>query len=190
LKLYRQEEIIVEDLINYFEKSNREFIDNEREMILRDVSEVSLCSSFKDCLMRNLPKRYKKYSIDLEYNRNIGNTRSEKHLKTIINGKHEEIRIKCDLIIHSRGVNTVEDNILALEMKKSYRTQNEKDSDRARLIEMTKKFERVNWKIEKNKLPEYICGYKIGIYYEIDSKDITIEYYISGTKTREYKIDF
>lgn len=42
---------------------------------------------------------------------------------TTINGEMKEITIQCDLIVHSRGTNKQRDNLIAVEMKKSYQTQ-------------------------------------------------------------------
>lgn len=48
--------------------------------------------------------------MDVEYNRNAG------HIKSIINEEIKVIHITCDLIIHSRGENEQQDNLLALAL--------------------------------------------------------------------------
>lgn len=45
--------------------------------------------------------------------------------------------ISCDLILHSRGQNIEEDNLIELEMKKADRRESEKKSDRERLEKIT-----------------------------------------------------
>ena len=58
------------------------------------------------------------YKVDVEYNRNDG------ALKTAIVGENSVIKsIVCDLILHSRGRIPRQDNLIALEMKKSYRSE-------------------------------------------------------------------
>ena len=78
------------------------------------------------------------------------------------------IRIKADLIVHSRGECVERDNLLALEMKKSYRSKKEKDADRNRLECLTKDSFNHEWSFDGTEPPEHVCRYAIGIYYEID----------------------
>lgn len=100
-----------------------------------------------------------------------------------IQGPNEEIiRIKTDLIVHSRGECIERDNLLALEMKKSYRPKKEKDADRSRLKCLTKDSFNHEWSFDGTELPEHVCRYAIGIYYEIDfdKRTISLEYYRKG----------
>ncbi len=46
--------------------------------------------------------------------------------------------IICDLIVHSRGEIVEKDNLIALEMKKAYRSMQEKENDKTRLVALTK----------------------------------------------------
>ncbi|MBS7693162.1 hypothetical protein KIN08_06105, partial [Vibrio cholerae] len=75
---------------------------------------------------------YKQYYVDVEYNRNVNG-----RLKTIKDGEGEIITINCDLVLHSRGENLVQDNLIALEMKKSNGRRSEKEKDRERLKALT-----------------------------------------------------
>src|SRR5699024_5877495 len=70
------------------------------------------------------------------------------------------------------------DNLIALEMKKSYRPMKEKENDKARLVALTKDSYDGVWSFDGKTLPEHVCGYDLGIYYEIDSKNclVYIEY--------------
>ena len=48
------------------------------------------------------------------------------------------VTIICDLIVHNRGEIVEKDNLIALEMKKAYRSMQEKENDKARLVALTK----------------------------------------------------
>ena len=161
-----------------FNKANRDFLLRDFELIQSNVAEPTLCSALKSRMEKYLDKdNICDYFVDLEYNRNNGN------IKTIINEELAIIKIKCDFILHSRGHNPKQDNLLALEMKKSYRSQEEKDADRQRLIALTKStYDNDVWSYDGKTFPEHVCRYIIGIYYEIDweNKKIIIEYYKGG----------
>lgn len=102
--------------------------------MLRGQYDGKIKEELKAFLREELNKTpYKDYHIDNEYNRNCGK------VKTTINGEMKEITIQCDLIVHSRGTNKQRDNLIAVEMKKSYQTQECKDSDRDRLCALTRK---------------------------------------------------
>ena len=74
-------------------------------------------------------------------------------------------------------------------MKKSYRPVKEKENDKARLVALTKDSYDEVWSFDGKTLPEHVCGYDLGIYYEIDSKNclVYIEYYVKGKKVRTYE---
>ncbi len=68
-------------------------------------------------LSKSLKKTpFHKYFTDVEYNRNKNGI-----VKTIIDENEVITTITCDLIVHSRGSYTQQDNLIALEMKKSNR---------------------------------------------------------------------
>lgn len=127
--------------------------------------------------------KYSRYYVDVEYNRNNG------RVKTICNDDLKVVTIMCDLIVHSRGEIVEKDNLIALEMKKSYRPMKEKENDKARLVALTKDSYDGVWSFDGKTLPEHVCGYDLGGYYEIDSKNclIDIEYYVKGKKVRTYE---
>ena len=92
------------------------------------------------------------------------------------------------LILHSRGENPIQDNLIALEMKKSTRPQLEKQKDRERLIALTKdSFDNI-WSNDGHTLPEYVCRYVLGVYYEINYSLnlVLIEYYKQGEMNYTY----
>lgn len=103
------------------------------------------------------------------------------------------IKVTCDLIIHSRGKHPEQDNLIAIEMKKSTRPLAEKIKDKDRLIALTKDTYDDVWSYDGVTLPEHVCGYAIGIYYEINyqTAQIYLEYYQRGecvdTKIMSFK---
>lgn len=102
------------------------------------------------------------------------------------------ITINCDLIVHSRGEIIEQDNLIALEMKKSTARPREKEKDKQRLIALTKdNFDDV-WLFDGTSLPEHVCRYKLGIYYEVNIKrhKVYIKYYRQGKLIDEYEVDF
>lgn len=174
---------IVDELIEIFEKSNLCFLKNDKSLLINNVSERSWYSRFA-IYMTDLIKKYgiKNYYVDTEYNRN-GNK-----LKTVFDTNLEIINITCDVILHSRGTIFENDNLICIEMKKSNASFNDKEEDKKRLKLLTKKSYDDIWSIDGNILPEHVCGYKLGIYYEvnIESKSIYIEYYENG-ELKSYK---
>lgn len=159
------------DLKSIFLESNDNFLDKEIDLIKNDLSERSICSKLGQYLKVEIDKKeeFKKYHIDAEYNRNYG------EIKTILGENEDIIKITCDLIMHSRG-ELKNDNLIALEMKKSSRPNKEKISDKKRLIELTNPANRSNIK--------HVKTYSLGIYYEINinSREILLEFYIGGEK--------
>lgn len=89
------------------------------------------------------------------------------------------------MIVHSRGQNIDRDNLIALEMKKSTARETNKNIDRDRLQCLTRDpKENEVWSADGRIFPEHVCGYELGIYYEIDFKQnsILLEYYIKGNR--------
>ena len=69
-------------------------------------------------------------------------------------------------------------------MKKSNRSKKEKDADKKRLKALTKNSFDDLWSFDGTSLPEHVCRYKLGVYYEINYRKHTIllEYYYHGNK--------
>lgn len=128
--------------------------------------------------------KYSKYHVDTEYNRNNGK------VKTIYNDDLKVVSIVCDLIVHSRGEIVERDHLIALEMIKAYRKVEEKENDKARLVALTKDSYDEVWSFDGKTLPEHVCGYELGIYYEMNRKCslIYIEYYIKGKMLKNYTL--
>ncbi|AUX71445.1 hypothetical protein [Erwinia pyrifoliae] len=167
-----------EKLRNVFEDSFRIFLERECENICSGVSERNLCARLA-CILEieshksGFPENY---VADVEYNRMQGG-----NIKTIINGNPETIKITCDLILHSRGKQGENDNLIAIEMKKKGRREEESESDRKRLIAITRKSFDEIWALDELSL-EHVCGYKLGYFIEIDniSRNCKITEFING----------
>ena len=178
------------ELTDLFERANRSFLENECALLHSTVSERTLCGALmlhmRDQIIED--DSYDGYYVDVEYNRNRGK------IKTIcetVNGVDLHIvSVTCDLILHSRGQHPEQDNLIAIEMKKSSRPDSEKQKDRMRLIALTKdSFDDV-WSFDGHTLPEHVCRYGLGVYYEINyrRKEILIEYYKQGGLSTSYTI--
>lgn len=178
------------DLEEIFEEANMAFIRKNMTLFDTQVSERTLCGALMIELHEVLKEsRYSGYYVDVEYNRNVGG--KLKTLKKTIRGVGEQIvTINCDLIVHSRGQNIYRDNLIALEMKKSTARQRDKDSDRSRLECLTKSPRQDVWSYGGSVLPEHVCGYGLGIYYEVNFKrnKLLIEYYKKGYCYHQYTI--
>ncbi len=170
------------DLKKLFKLANVDLINLDKDLFDTEVSERTLCGA----LMLHLHKRikqtiYSNYHVDVEYNRNKGGS-LKTIAKTVQGPNFDIIKINCDLIVHSRGKCIEQDNLIAIEMKKSTRSKNDKDNDRERLKCLTKdSFDDV-WAFDGKSLPEHVCRYIIGVYYEINynKRKIELEYYYKG----------
>mgnify|MGYP001088828079 CR=1 FL=1 len=183
--------MITDRLIYFFEKANDKFISEDKELFELKVSERTLCGALMLHLHEILKEtEFKKYHVDVEYNRNKGG-KLKTIIKTIRAPEERIITINCDLIVHSRGNMVNLDNLIAVEMKKSNRPHKEKESDKERLICLTKDSYDDTWAFDGQTVPEHVCGYKLGIYYEINfkKKKIYIEYYKKGEIFSRYEID-
>ena len=175
-------ECAYDDLKKIFKLANSDLIDLDKALFETKVSERTLCGA----LMLHLHERlkhtiYSNYYVDVEYNRNKSG-KLKTIVKTIRGPELNIIKINCDLIVHSRGECLEQDNLIAIEMKKSKRSKTSKDNDKERLRCLTKdSFDDV-WAFDGKSLPEHVCRYIIGIYYEINynKRQIELEYYYKG----------
>ena len=178
---------LYDEMVSFFEKANEKFITSNRSLILSRASERSLCGALMQRLCQCLPEKYSSYHVDVEYNRNL-----DGKIKTIINSELSVIKITCDLIVHSRGENIEQDNLICLEMKKYNRPNMEKDKDRERVRVLTKDSYDDVWSYDGKTLPEHVCRYVLGIYYEINIRlrMILVEYYSKGKFVKRYFLNF
>lgn len=161
---------------------------NEARNILSDVSERNLCGRLAYYL-EDLLRKYdlKGYYADPEYNR-----KQEGQVKTMLDDNLTVVSISCDVVVHSRGENIEQDNLIAIEMKKCNRPQNEKESDKNRLRALTKDSYDGVWSYDGKTHPDHVCGYALGFYIEIDKDDreCHIEMYSKGNKTNQWVENF
>lgn len=185
----KKKNIMLQRIIELFERWNQAFIQNQADLILDGVSERCLCGALMTCIRYDLDNtEFSNYHADIEYNRNFSG-----RVKTIINDDLKVINITCDLIIHSRGENIDQDNLLAIEMKRSTHRKREKTKDKNRLIALTKPIgDDTIFLIGEANLPAHVCGYILGVFYEINKtkRIITLEYYVLGALYQVTKIKF
>jgi len=173
------------ELRKLFERANANLLTHDKSLLDRQVSERTLCGALmlwlhEELAEESLSGKFQGYYVDVEYNRNGGS------VKTCKRNDEKIITINCDLIIHSRGekgLNNSDDNLIAIEMKKSTRTQTEKQGDRERLMALTKDYEEGGIYANGDGAdPEYVCGYALGVFYEIDyaKEMVKVEYYKKG----------
>ncbi len=139
------------------------------------MSERTLCGALIYILQLTLEKNsLTNYFVDIEYNR------VKNGCKKVITYDKLRKSIVCDLIVHSRGNLIENDNLIALEMKKSYRSYKDKEDDKNRLKLLTKQDDYY----KNSELTRYTSSFKyiLGIYYEINIKTmhILIEFYKNG----------
>jgi len=180
--------IPLELLQGLFDRALSEFFEREAEALVVGVNERNSCGRLAVYLDRKASDAgLAGYFADTEYNRKQGG-----QIKTILDGNMQVITINCDLILHSRGVNIAEDNLIAVEMKKANRPTREKDADRNRLRAMTKSSFDGIWENDGTTQPEHVCGYRLGAYIELHSsaRVANLEYFMrgeqTGSETRQY----
>ncbi|EZH65916.1 hypothetical protein DH09_13895 [Bacillaceae bacterium JMAK1] len=167
-----------------FDRSNQKFLKKNKQLILNDASERALCGQLMMCLNEELIcAGYGKYYTDVEYNRNKFNSNNQNRRKSIKNERREIIYVICDIIAHSRGNNKIQDNLIAIEMKKTNGgNKKSKCTDKERLKALTRDTYDDNWEYDGTSLPEHVCRYILGVYYEVDivNRIVSIEYYQKG----------
>ena len=101
-----------EELVTIFENANCAFLLAERSLFRTKVAERTLCGALMLHIHDTIKEddSYAGYYTDVEYNRNRGGIKT---IRKTIRGQHEEIiTINCDLILHSRGENMEQDNLI------------------------------------------------------------------------------
>ncbi len=162
-----------------FERSFSHFLERETLNILNGTAERNLCACWAPLLEQAaIEGGFRGYRGDADYNR-MQNGRVKVMLAD--NLLHE-VPIVCDLILHSRGEIPACDNLIAIEMKRSTRPEHEKGSDRLRLRILTRSSFDGMGPVDEHTLPEYVCGYQLGYYLELDvrGRSFLIEEYVEG----------
>jgi hypothetical protein len=161
-----------------FRQALAEFCAGEGHNIRSGVSERNLCQRLSFPLERAAyAAGLEGYRADVEYNRANDDT-----IKTIVGQRMEPVTITCDLILHSRGQTQEQDNLIAIEMKRSGHPAAEKAKDRYRLMALTRApFEGV-WPAGGDIEFEYVCDYVVGYFLVLDRRSelFRIEEYVRG----------
>lgn len=168
-------EAIIQEI---FTASLRCFLEKEVQEILEGVNERNNCARWAMYLERAAHERgLVQYVADPEYNR-----KQDGRIKTILDGQHRVVAINSDLILHTRGVNIAEDNLIAIEVKKSDQPDRDKESDRERLRALTKASYDGIWMNDGSEPPEHVCGYRLGAFVELNRKNrlCSVEYFKDG----------
>ncbi|MBV8686810.1 MAG: hypothetical protein JOZ90_10560 [Alphaproteobacteria bacterium] len=169
---------MIETLRAVFDSSFSQFLERETKNILNGTAERNLCACWAPLLENAaIAAGIEGYRADADYNR-----MQEGRVKVMLAEGLREVRIICDLILHSRGERPEHDNLIAIEMKRSTRPENEKDEDRLRLRTLTRSSYDGIWSADGVTLPEYVCGYCLGYYVEFDvgGRSFLLEEYVEG----------
>lgn len=149
-----------------FADSVTQFLEREATEITEGVNERNNCSRWAMYLEHAAHRHgLTGYCADTEYNR-----KQNGMIKTILDEDQVVVAINCDLILHSRGLNVAEDNLIAIEVKKADRPPKEKEDDRRRLRALTKASYDDIWMNDGSNPPEHVCGYRFGAFVELDRK--------------------
>ncbi|MBO9644715.1 MAG: hypothetical protein J7603_16495 [Pseudacidovorax sp.] len=154
------------------------FFQHEIQELVEGVNERNNCGRMS-IYLQQVAQQYGlvKYYADTEYNRKQNGS-----VKTIIDGRMKVIPVNCDLLLHSRGQVIAEDNLIAVEVKKSDAPKREKEKDRDRLRALTKASYDDIWSNDGVAVPEHVCGYVLGVFVELDrfKRVCSFEYYRGG----------
>jgi hypothetical protein len=177
--------IDIHRLRTIFDLTLDKFFACETEEVLGGVNERNNCARMS-LYMQHIAdaNNLQSYFADAEYNR-----MQDGKVKTILDGEYKVVTINCDLILHSRGREVSEDNLIAVEVKKREAKERDKSKDRERLRAMTKASYDGVWANDGITHPEHVCGYGLGVYVEIDrlGRSCLVEYYRAGEKV-DYRV--
>lgn len=161
LEMFREKikEILIQGLQELYSQDYKNIDDG--------VSEMNLCSRlahYMQCLLKcNLNHiEFEHYFVDVEYDR-MGKDNSKRVSSNPRN-------IRCDLLIHSRGIKT-QDNLLALEMKKDSNSSNVEE-DKSRLKALT------TWNEYSD--DSFVCNTILGAFVTIEKSECTIDFFQDG----------
>ena len=166
-----------------FERSMDLFFRHEVQEVLEGVNERNNCGRLS-IYMQQVAHAHGlvAYFADPEYNRKQNGS-----IKTILDSQMRVVTINCDLILHSRGQIVLDDNVIAVEVKKMDGAKDDKDKDRERLRALTKASYDGVWSADGITAPEHVCGYVLGVFVELDrvQRICRFEYYRNGAKFEE-----
>lgn len=169
-----------EVMYSLFQGALCRFLAKDAASIRNNISERNLCSRLA-MQFENLLSNYEieAYYADPEYNR-----KQEGQIKTILSGDMQVIKVTCDLIVHSRG-ELGRDNLIAIEMAKPDKSAEQIQSDRLRLMALTKRSFDDVWSYDGVTHPEHVCGYLLGAFIMVDrTKEVaSVEFFEDGAST-------
>jgi len=181
-------DVSLEAMQRLFRDAFGEFCAGETHNIRSGVSERNLCQRLAFPLERAAyAAGLEQYRADVEYNR-----ANDDSVKAIVGQHLEQVTITCDLILHSRGAVPDQDNLIAIEMKRSSHPEGEKAKDRHRLIALTRAPFHGVWPDGGTVDFEHVCGYVVGYFVELDRRAgvFRIEEYVSGETTDRFELPF
>lgn len=170
-----------------FRDAFEEFCAVDARNINSGVAERNLCQRLSFPLERQAyAAGLEHYRADVEFNRANNDT-----VKGIIGQHMEQVTITCDLILHSRGA-AEQDNLIAIEMKRSSHPEAEKAKDRHRLMALTRAPFHGVWPDGGTVDFEHVCGYVVGYFVELDRRAgvFRIEEYVGGEATDRFELPF
>ena len=179
---------LYKSVLRIFEGANNKFLEQQKKFIISGVSERSLCGQLMSYIDKEKSDTsFSSYYVDVEYNRNRND-----RIKTIKNSDEKIINVTCDIIFHSRGENLKQDNLIAIEMKKSNQPVDRKNQDRERLRALTKETFGDIWSYDGKTLPKHVCRYLLGVFYEINihRNIVEVEYYMKGELWKKHTTIF
>ena len=165
-------------ILDIFSSSLQTLLHEEAQEIIEGVNERNNCARWAMYLQQEAQNQgLEEYIADAEYNR-----KQNGQIKTILDGEGKVVTINCDLILHTRGANIAADNLIAIELKKHDRPDEEKQRDRERLRALTKDSYDGIWMNDGSTPPEHVCGYRLGAYVELDRNQrlCHVEFYKNG----------
>jgi hypothetical protein len=156
-----------------------EFLAREFPLVRKNIHEQALCGRLARYVEVSKDKRgLHQYYVDVEYDRH-GDRR-----KTICSARTgKPVNIVCDLLLHSRGEQE-NDNLIAVEMKKTSGRAKDKQTDRERLQALTTAHPEGG--------EEHVWDYELGYYLEVDVKHATllVEEYREGKMAQSETLPF
>lgn len=155
-----------------------DFCADESANIRNGTSERNLCQRLALPLERHAAAAgLRRYRADCEYNRS-----NDGRVKTIVGENMEIVTITCDVILHSRGEDEEQDNLIAIEMKRANHPPAEKHKDRVRLMALTRAPGDGVWSAGDGVDLDHVCDYVIGFYIELRPRmqEFYIEEYVGG----------
>ncbi len=115
---------------------------------------------------------YSEHHVDCEYNNDLDSETGRKRVR--YPAQMEETDVRPDIVVHHRGLNGPNHNILIVELKKLPGTQEELNTDRKKLCEFTA------WGQQRHF--GYRCGALVMLGVKDHAGEIRIEWFENGSQ--------